>query len=365
MIRIIVCLLLLLLLTENGWSQQQFHYENYFYYRNHQYLQTSSVLLSGAVIKAVSGDSTEALNLVRSAVLKGIYDTTFITGRSALQFIIQSKQWSEIKKIIQNNRNRYANPEEMEIRTDDINRFWSLYGQLGKKNADEKFMQNYIMQGTHGLRTFFEMRMGLKATNLISTVKQKYKYYESIKSVSLSLQNYKPQIIAAGGKLKTLYPDAIFPPTTFVIGNFSAFGTADGGGGQLIGAEFLCDLRTADTLQLNGWEKSTITDTSRILGIIVHELIHIQQRFEKPVNTLLERSISEGAADFIAHLVVGINLNHKIHTYANDREKELWEKFQKQMNGQDISEWLYNGFNEKRSYPPDLGYFMGYKICEA
>lgn len=88
MIRMIVCLLLLLLLTENGWSQQQFHYENYFYYRNHQYLQTSSVLLSGAVLKAVSGDSTEALNLVRSAVLKGIYDTTFITGRSALQFII-------------------------------------------------------------------------------------------------------------------------------------------------------------------------------------------------------------------------------------------------------------------------------------
>ena len=70
MIRIIVCLLLLLLLTENGWSQQQFHYENYFYYRNHQYLQTSSVLLSGAVLKAVSGDSTEALNLVRSAVLR-------------------------------------------------------------------------------------------------------------------------------------------------------------------------------------------------------------------------------------------------------------------------------------------------------
>ena len=35
------------------------------------------------------------------------------------------------------------------------------------------------------------------------------------------------------------------------------------------------------------------------------------------------------------------------------------------MNGEDASEWLYNGLDPKRGYPQDLGYYIGYKICEA
>lgn len=132
----------------------------------------------------------------------------------------------------------------------------------------------------------------------------------------------------------------------------------------MIGVEFLCDKATADTSQLGDWEKSNLTDTSKILDIVIHELIHIEQN-TAPANTLLARSINEGAADFISELVLGYNLNARIHEYGNAHEKELWEKFRKQMDGENTEEWLYNGFDPNRGYPQDLGYYMGYRICQA
>lgn len=345
-------------------QQKSFSYDDYFYYRNHQYLQTPSVLLNGAVLKAATGDTTAAIALVKQAAAKNMYDTGYISGRSGISFITKTEHWAAIKNVIATNRHFYSDPANMQIVTSDIDRFWQLYDRIKDEKADELFLKNYIIDGSQGLRTFFEVRMGLRASNLLTTVREKNKYYESIKQVSLSLKHYKPQILTAVKKLKTLYDDAIFPPTSFVLGNFNAFGTADGGSGQLIGVEFLCNKATADTSQLGDWEKSNLTDTSKILGIVLHELIHIEQN-TAATNTLLSKSINEGAADFVSQLVLGYNLNAKIHEYGNAHEKELWEKFRKQMDGDDVSEWLYNGFDAKRGYPQDLGYYMGYKICEA
>jgi uncharacterized protein YjaZ len=45
-------------------------------------------------------------------------------------------------------------------------------------------------------------------------------------------------------------------------------------------------------------------------------------------------------------------------------KKELSDEFRKEMFGKDYSKWLYNGFSSKER-PADLGYFIGYRICEA
>ncbi|HEX7846169.1 MAG TPA: DUF2268 domain-containing putative Zn-dependent protease [Chitinophagaceae bacterium] len=341
-----------------------FSYPDYFYYRNHQYLQTSSILLSGATLKIAEGDTAAGIALIKQAAAKNMYDTGFITGRASLRFITKTKHWKGILHTIDDTRKKYGDPANMEIVTSDIDNFWKLYDRINEKDADELFMKEYIMKGSQGLRTFFEVRMNLRATNLITSVRQRNKYYESIRDISLNIKGYKPHIIAAAKKLKELYPAAIFPPTTFVMAQFNAFGTADGGGGQLIGSEFVCDKQTADTSQLGNWEKSNLTDSSKILGITIHELIHIEQNTAQ-TRTLLERSINEGAADFLSVLVLGYHINTKVHEYGNAHQQELWEKFKKQMDGENVDEWLYNGFDPRRPYPQDLGYYMGYKICEA
>ena len=97
---------------------------------------------------------------------------------------------------------------------------------------------------------------------------------------------------------------------------------------------------------------------------MVHELIHVEQQTTYS-NTLLARAINEGAADFITQLALGYNINSRIHAYGNAHEQELWNKFKSQMETDDSSEWLYNGEDEKTGKPGDLGYYMGFKICEA
>ena len=44
-------------------------------------------------------------------------------------------------------------------------------------------------------------------------------------------------------------------------------------------------------------------------------------------------------------------------------EQGLKVPFKKEMNGDDLSNWLYNGTTTKTM--GDLGYFMGYTICQS
>lgn len=52
------------------------------------------------------------------------------------------------------------------------------------------------------------------------------------------------------------------------------------------------------------------------------------------------------------------------HSWANARERELWDEFQKEMDGKDTSHWLY-GSSGGNGRPVDLGYWIGCKISEA
>ena len=63
-------------------------------------------------------------------------------------------------------------------------------------------------------------------------------------------------------------------------------------------------------------------------------------------------------------MIAGKNINDHIYIYGDVHEKELWEEFKGQMHGKDISNWLYNG-NASKDRPADLGYYVGYQICEA
>lgn len=339
-------------------------YDDFFYYRHYLYLRTPSVLLSAAGYKAAAGDTAEAIKLIKQAAAKNMYDTGYITYNGRIKFVTATTHWPEIKAVIEKNQQAMSDPGNMQVNTSDIDNFWKLFDKIGKPGADKLLMNDYIMKGTQGLRTFFEVRMGLRVTNIIETISKRRKYFESIRPVTQSLYRYKPRMIEAAHKLKELYPPAIFPPATFAIGTFGAFGTADGGSGQLIGAEFLCDTNTVVKDGLTDWEKTVVADTSKILGILIHELIHVEQQTAFS-NTLLAKAINEGAADFITQLILGYNINTRIHEYGNAHEKELWEKFKVQMDADDTSEWLYNGENAKDKRPGDLGYYIGYKICEA
>lgn len=362
--KILICLMLQTGSNCISAQPNSFKFDDYFYYRNHLYLNTPSVLLNAAGLKAVAKDTVAAISYVTKAAQVGLFDTMFITTNSRIKFVSKQKEWPSIRKIVLSNARSYTDPENMQLSFSDIDNFWNIYDRLDEPGADQLIMEEYIMRGSVGLRTFFEKRMSLQPNNMLNHVRKKKQYFASIRPVLLNLHTYNHTIINAAKKLKEIYPDAYFPPTYFSIGAFDAFGTADGGAGQLIGAEFLTNIHTADTTELTGFERFAIADTSRITGIIIHELVHSLQQ-TTPDDQLLARSIDEGAADFITQLVLGYNINSKVHLYGNAHENELWKEFQSAMTGTETDNWLYNGMAVKGEKPADLGYYIGYKICES
>ena len=100
-----------------------------------------------------------------------------------------------------------------------------------------------------------------------------------------------------------------------------------------------------------------------VVCIVIHELIHFQQQARG--GDLITQVMKEGAADFIAELITGSHPNEDIKPYGDSHEEELWKKVHEDANRNDLKPWLYNGEDEKRVGPPDLGYYVGYKICQS
>ena len=90
--------------------------------------------------------------------------------------------------------------------------------------------------------------------------------------------------------------------------------------------------------------------------------MHVQQ--SNNYNTVLGNAIFEGAADFISELICGAHINQFIHDLADPQEEQIWKQFKQEMYGNNYSNWIGNGGDENIEIP-DLGYYIGYKICES
>jgi hypothetical protein len=127
--------------------------------------------------------------------------------------------------------------------------------------------------------------------------------------------------------------------------------------GVVLGLELIC-LEDAQKVSL----KRTLED------YITHELVHVLQfRLTKRINfnfNLLEISILEGSADYIAELIAGTayTLDDKRAEFGLGKNKQLITDFKATMLSSNFSPWLYTDVD---SMPRDMGYWVGYQIAKA
>ena len=254
------------------------------------------------------------------------------------------------------------NPDEARLVTSDIANFWRAYDQATPDNDLIVFRNEYFRKGSYGLEQFTRLRIN-SVCNLVDTIAKRPKYYASIRENTLKVESMKEPIRASFRKLKELYPAAVFPDVYFLIGVMNSGGTTTDKG-LLIGAEMYGITKRTPYEELTDWHKAVLKSIEAIPNIVAHELIHYEQKYPQNSDTLLSQAITEGGADFVAEMISGGNINDNLHTYGNPRERELWIEFQKEMNGEDTSRWLYQG-DKSKDRPADLGYYVGYKICAA
>jgi hypothetical protein len=261
------------------------------------------------------------------------------------------------------------NKKLVEIVTSDIDNFWTAFNST-KSPDDTSYFYNYFKNGSAGLKDFANRglfrRPNVGKGNVQEMTNAAFKYKEFYKSIEKNTKNISALSDSINWyciKLQQLYKMETFPKVYFIIGQFGAAGIASENG-LILSAEILSTDSITDLDEVEALIKKYLKTKEDIPPITIHELIHFLQPDKDSVKTILDNAIIEGGADFITKLTVGRVTNRDQHAFGDQHEKELWSELEKDLDSTNMSLWFYDYFKGKHSVP-DLGYFMGYKICES
>ena len=245
-------------------------------------------------------------------------------------------------KVYAQDKNFPQDPQEAKFETSDIQNFWIAFDLI--ENSNENPFETYIENGTIGLQGFIPNRI-ISADSLLNMVNRRKDDYEKMRNLEALIKEKEKETLPYFYALEYWYPYAVYPPVYFVFGRYNSGGTTSEEG-ILIGAEML-------------------TDLDGLPELVIHESIHMLQRWPENGNTtLLQQSILEGSADFIAELVTGKHGNFNANAYGNKNKEALCEEFVLLMNNTNKTDWLYQT-SGKDKRPNDLGYWIGYEIVKA
>jgi len=277
-------------------------------------------------------------------------------------FILSSCSFKGVK-----NSKIYYNPGKIRFTYSDIDNFWKAYDKSAGKADSIMFKiynQVYFANGSIGLKDF-DLVQDLNRKQFLKNINQAHNYFDASRSNSLHVSKYQPAILAALYRLKKIYPNARFPNIYFIITGFKSGGTVSNRA-IIIGTEFWClpENRKNNFDLPFSWMKDVVRKPDNIPFAVAHEIVHFQRnRYELP-HSLLGKCLAEGSADFVGRLISGSVNNKYLYDYAITQEKVLWQEFKKDMRNNDLSRWIYN-LGAIKDRPADLGYFIGYKICES
>jgi hypothetical protein len=239
------------------------------------------------------------------------------------------------------------------IHTEDVDRFYKVYDAAGGHPTADQLQHDYLDSGSDGLHQFAKMR-NITGSRIAETLAKRPQIYANTKHCTAVLSHVRERLQAVLGKLSTLYPEAKFPPVTIAVGRGKPVGVGSPATGVQIGLEALC---------ATDWLNPNVED--RFVRVITHECVHVQQvpaLVDDEHPTVLEGSLVEGAADFIAELISGGVAYAYFPGLTKGREKEIETAFVADVDKKDLSKWLYNSTPEK---PADLGYWVGYRIVKS
>lgn len=246
-------------------------------------------------------------------------------------------------------------PEKAQLICSDVELFVAAQSMMGLGADMAAILQvHYLDSGSPGLAEFLT-RHPMSASQMAAAMEKHPEEYARIPQWLETIETLRAAYVTQLANYKTVIPDAMFPPTYLLVGDFK--GTAQASRtGQLVTIT-----RTLDRPEV-------------LLNIMLHELTHFQQArkmgFQRYVGVYAQKDnmlaliLREGGAEFVTHLVTGRISQTKGLAYLEVREQELKERFREDLARQDAKFWLWESLDQDK-IPSLLGYVMGFKICQA
>jgi hypothetical protein len=325
----------------------------------------ASAHYNAACAYAQANAPQQALRELKAAEKLGWHNAAHTKEDSDLISLRQLPQFKSLIGRMEQVEAKELDPKNAKLVTSDIDLFWKAY-DLAAKNPTRKeeiYQREYFDKGSVGLQDYYTSKIKSTA-EFVKNLERKPRFYQAIRTNTQRIASMTPQIRAGFLKLKELYPKARFPNVYFVIGRFNSGGTVSGNG-LLVSADMQARSPEVPLDELSLRNRTTLGSIEGLPSLVAHEHIHYIQKDGGPDYSLLRGAINEGMADFLAELATDKNPNSHLQKYGAAHEKEIWADFKKEMTGNNWDNWIANGSQETTEKPADLGYFVGYKICQA
>lgn len=249
----------------------------------------------------------------------------------------------------------------------DIENFWNAYDKITTtKDSLQQYRllrELYLEKGTEGLKGLIEVR-NYTEKEFIDWVTQNPKFWNSIRPNTLKVKSIYPKINANIQKLKKAYPDLKPATIYFAFGAFRTGGTIQGNK-VLIGSELSLADKSTIIDELPSWRQpfyKTQNPLNELPLLCTHEYIHTQQK--DLVENLLSMCLYEGVAEFISCKVTGTKSDAPAIEFGKVNQKMVVDKFISDLFlMKNNYNWLW-GENTNELKVRDLGYYIGYEICE-
>jgi len=240
-----------------------------------------------------------------------------------------------------------------EIHTEDVDLFYKIYDAADGHPTAEQLQHDYLDAGSEGLHHLAKLR-NVTGVRIADTLSKHPELYVRARNCMTALPRVRERVDVALRNLVRLYPQAQTPPVTIAVGRGKPVGVGSPVTGLQIGLEALCSAE---------WMNPNVED--RFVHVIAHEYAHVQQvralvDHEHP--TVLERSLIEGAAEFVAELTSGKTGFAHFDALTKGREQEIETAFAADVDQTELSRWVDNSTMEQGN---DLGYWVGYRIVRT
>lgn len=253
-----------------------------------------------------------------------------------------------------------------QIVTTDIDNFWLAYDQINKLSDSleriKLINELYIDKATEGLKGLISVRR-YHDYEFVNNILNYPKYWNSIRGNSSYLLKDTEQIEKYLTKLKEIYPELKPASIYFSIGAFRTGGTYEGNK-VLLGAEFMLAQKNAILEELPKRIQNTLKEYAPydIPLTAIHEYIHTQQKSWEN-QSIIHLCVAEGVAEFISTLITEKPLSSPVNFGKQNAERVLERYMEEIFRNKDVWNWLWSE-NQNELKVNDLGYYIGYEICE-
>jgi uncharacterized protein YjaZ len=262
----------------------------------------------------------------------------------------------------------FAQSNKQQFITSDIDNFWAAYDKIitTKDSVQQYEFLNklYIEKGSDGLKSILELKQ-YTPKKYLEAINQFPLFWQSIRHNSNESKNVSGNVEIAINKLKAVYPELKRVPIYFTVGVFRTNGTGISDR-VLIGSEMALTDKNTKFGELPDYLHYFYINYAKSFETIdllcAHEYIHTQQK--ELVQNLLSASLYEGVAEFVSTKVVGKPSNAPAIAFGKQNSKKVKMKFEQDMFiPSRFYDWLWS--SNKNSFDVrDLGYYIGYAICE-